>query len=157
LTHPFEIHTDASVVGLVASLHQWQNGDLRTIAFASKTLNSSERNNSTCEKECYAVVYALELWRPFIDGKLTTVVTDHQVLCWLFNCKKLKPIFARWVIRVQDFIFEVKYRPGKQNVVVDCLSRATPVESVQARVVQVEESCDASPCLKPSTDILNWI
>ena len=84
-----EIHTDASNYGLGAVLHQWQMGELKTLEYAHKTLNSYERNYSTCECECLAVVWALERWRPIIDSKVLTVVTDHQALCWLFSSKKL--------------------------------------------------------------------
>lgn len=53
------------------------------IAFASRTLSDSERKLTTTEKECLAVVYGVEKFRPFVDGAQFVVITDHASLLWL--------------------------------------------------------------------------
>ena len=166
LAHPdptgdYELHTDASGVGLGACLNQVQGGILRPIGYSSRTLNSAERNYSATEREILAVVWALEKWRPYIEGKHVVVVTDHMALTWIFTTKtNLSPRLYRWVLRVQEFDIEIKYRKGRLHVVPDALSRDhrfDPVLSVGVIDVDTGDDCDHVRCLKPTTEIIDWI
>ena len=97
----------------------------RPVQFCSKLFNKTQRNWHVSEQEIFAVIYALEKWRPYLIGKRFRVYTDHKNLQELFNrAKDFKAgKLYRWAVRIQDFDFEAKYIEGKKNIFADYLSR----------------------------------
>lgn len=160
-----EVHCDASNIGIGAMLCQRRGqGDEKKniIAFASRTLNRAERNYSASEKEILALVWALEHWRFYVESAPNTVCyTDHQALTWLWTSEKIKGRLYRWVLRLQDFKFEVHYKPGFLNLVPDALSRAPLPEKVSALSEQYVEydknECHAEDCKQDDADVVNWV
>ena len=129
LAHPdysktFIIDCDASNIGLGAVLSQpGEEKKEKPISFASRKLTGAEIKWGATELEAFAVVWALEIFRPWIDGCQVEVRTDHSPLLWLQKNVNKTPKLARWVLRLQEFNFNLQHRPGKAQVVADALSR----------------------------------
>jgi len=77
----------------------------------------------------YAVVFALEKFRPYLLGVKVTVYSDHSALKHLLENKDSKPKLIRWMLLLPEFQLEIRDKPGAKNLVVDHLSRLTIRES----------------------------
>jgi len=120
---PFKLTTDASKAGLGAVLSQDQGHGDQPVAYASNVNSPTVAKYSISELECLAVVWAVKLFRPHIYGRRFVIVTDHVALKWLMTCKEPAGRLHRWALTLQEFDFEVVYRPGRENAVADALSR----------------------------------
>lgn len=115
----FTLTTDASNFAIGAVLSQ----NSHPIAYASRTLNNSETNYATIEKELLAIVWATKYFRPYLFGVKFKIKTDHKPLVWLNNLKEPNQKLIRWKIKLNEFDYEIEYLQGKENKVADFLSR----------------------------------
>ena len=95
------------------------------IAYASRTLNTTEINYPVREKELLAIVWACKQYRPYLYGKKFTIVTDHKPLTWVFNGKDPSSRLLRWRLKLEEFDYQVVYKPGVRNTNADALGRIT--------------------------------
>ncbi|KAG8069415.1 hypothetical protein GUJ93_ZPchr0005g15482 [Zizania palustris] len=116
----FEIECDASGVGIGGVL--MQQG--RPIAYFSEKLSGPILNYSVYDKELYALVRSLETWQHYLLPKEFVIHSDHESLQHLKGQLKLNRRHAKWSEFIEYFPYIVKYKKGKENVVVDALSRS---------------------------------
>jgi len=119
----FVLQVDASNEGLGAVLTQDRTGREKVIAYASRLLSDQERNYTTTEKECLALVWAVRKFRPYLEGYRFIAITDHVALRWLMRLQEPSGRLARWIMDLQQYDFTIEYRKGTLNKVADALSR----------------------------------
>jgi hypothetical protein len=95
----------------------------RVVAYASRQLRPHEQNYPTHDLELAAVVHALKIWRHYLIGNKCEIYTDHKSLKYIFTQPDLNPRQRRWLELIKDYDLEIRYHPGKANVVADALSR----------------------------------
>ena len=122
-TKKTELRVDASNLGLGAHLVQIDDEKKQLLACASRTLLKHEKNYSTTEKECLAIVFGLKKFRPYLFGRKFVVVTDHCGLCFLMGAKDLENRLARWSLKIMDYNFDIVYNKGAKHQDADFLSR----------------------------------
>ena len=117
-TKPFEVRTDASLLGTGGVLMQ----DGRVIAYTSKKFTAPERNYHTTDQELLGLVRACQEWRCYLEGGEAKLITDHQPLTHLATKQDLSRRQARWSEFLSRFNFKILYEPGVGNV-ADPISR----------------------------------
>jgi transposase InsO family protein/predicted aspartyl protease len=142
LERPFVVATDASGVAVGAVLKQTDaTGQERILAFASRKLTPAEANYPVHDQELAAIVYAMSQWRHYLEGVQTIVYTDHNPLKYIKTQEGLNRRQVRWLEYLERFDIDVRYKPGAENIVADCLSRPpadgkpTPIENLDETLV----------------------
>ena len=130
-TDEMVVYCDASRKGLGCVLMQRK----KVIAYASRQLKIHEKNYTTHDLELGAVIFALKIWRHYLYGTRCTIYTDHKSLQHIFDQKELNMRQRRWVELLNDYDCEIKYQPGKANVVADALSRKDRVKPLRVRAL----------------------
>lgn len=121
---PYIVSTDASLKAVGCILHQLDDdGNKRVVAYASKKFNNTEQNWPTHERELFGFVYAFKKWRHYLYRSAVTIEGDHKPLTWIKTQKTLTAKQARWLERLEEFDYEVKYIPGKDLAAPDAISR----------------------------------
>ena len=108
-------------------LYQTQDGVDRVISYASRTLNEAEKNYHMHSGKLEFLGLKWAVTERFADylryGPPFVVYTDNNPLTYILTTAKLNAVGMRWVNDLADFQFSIKYRPGKENVDADYLSR----------------------------------
>ena len=105
-------------------LQKSASGFDRPVTFFSKKLSSAQRNYSTYERECLAVVAALQHFRVYLLGRPFRLQTDHRALKWLFSKEpKASARVSGWIATLMEYPVVVEYIRGKENEIADVLSR----------------------------------
>ena len=139
---PFTLHTDSSTDGLGAVLYQKQDGKLRVIAYASRSVSKAESNYPAHKLEFLALKWAVcEKFHEYLYGsKSFEVFTDNNPLTYVLTSAKLDACGQRWVAKLANYNFSIKYRCGVSNTEADALSRIKWPEALSDNV-DIDNGC----------------
>ena len=124
---PFEVHCDASDIGMAAILLQVIDGKEAVLQYASQSFTPTETRYSSYEKECLALVWAVETFHHHLKVGPFKIKTDCKSLAWL-DTKEHSSRVADWVGWLNQFDYKIEYRPGKLSQNVDGMTRQ-PIEA----------------------------
>jgi len=124
----FTLETDASDLGFGAVLMQ----EGHPVAYLSKAVCAKNQSLSTYEKECMAIILAVEKWRPYLQNQEFVIKTDHRSLLHLTEQRISTKLQQKALFKLMDLKFQIVYRAGSSNMAADALSRCHPSQTVLA-------------------------
>ena len=130
-TKTFVLETDACDKGLGAVL--MQSG--HPVAYLSKPLCPRSQTLSTYEKECMAILMAVEKWRPYLHQQHFTIRTDHKSLLYLTEQRATTKLQQKALLKLMDLNFSITYKKGITNHAADALSSCPSSEPLCAVTV----------------------
>ena len=121
-----KLSVDASKAGMGAVLLQLRKEGWHLVAYASRSLNSSEKRYAQIEKETLAILFGAERLNHYVYGTQFSVESDHKPLQAIFkkSIDNAIPRIQRMLLRLQNYDFDLNFVPGKSIRVPDALSRA---------------------------------
>jgi len=135
-TKPFIIETDASNRGVGAVLQQ----DGHPLAYVSKALSLKSQSLSTYDKECLAIMIAVDHWRSYLQHSEFFIKTDHKGLLHLDAQRLTSPWQHKALTKLMGLNFRIMYKKGSENAVVDALPRATHQDTAELVATLVMQS-----------------
>ena len=131
----FIVKTDAAnTEGIGGVLSQKDDeGRERVIAYYGRTLTIHERRYTVTEIELLAALESIKHWRPYLWGRKFHLVIDHSALRWLHTMRDTleggpASRCMRWIIRLQEYQFDIEHKPGLIHKDADGVSRlAAPI------------------------------
>ena len=123
---PFKLQVDASDIGCGSVLLQESDEGIdQPVCYFSKKFNKHQRNYSTVEKECLALILSLRHFDVYVSSPAhtVTVYTDHDPLTFLNKMRNSNKKLLRWALTLQEYPLEIRHIKGSENVIADTLSR----------------------------------
>ncbi|GJX24779.1 putative reverse transcriptase domain-containing protein [Tanacetum coccineum] len=139
----FMVYCDACLKGLGKVLMKRE----KVIAYVSRQLKIHEKNYTTHDIELGVVVFALKMWRHYLYGTKYVVFTDHKSLEHILDQKELNMRQRRWLELLSDYDCEIRYHPGKANVILEA-----QVEARKEENYRTEDLCGMIKKLEPHAD-----
>ncbi|GBG77762.1 hypothetical protein CBR_g24210 [Chara braunii] len=135
--------TDWQPEAISAILAQKGNdGREHVIKYASRTVPDERRNDSAPQGECYAVVWGIQHFHPYLYGQKFRLVTDHEPMLALKKLTNYTGMIGRWAVQLQEYDFDIVHRKTERHGNVDGLTRLR-------RPVKVPKGEEITPWKEP--------
>lgn len=134
-TKTFVIETDTSEKGVGAVLLQ----DGHPLAYISRALGPKNQVLSTYEKECLAILLAVDQWRPYLHHAEFVIKTDQKSLTRLDDQRLTTPWKHKALTKLLGLKYKILYNKGVENIVADALSRINPQDQLEVLAVSYSQ------------------
>lgn len=151
----FILTTDASGYAISGILSQGDIPNDLPVAYASRILNQAEQRYSTIERELLAICWATRYFRPYLYGRKFIIYTDHKPLVYLFSVKDPGSRLVKFRLKLEEYDYQIKYKPGKHNTNADALSRSPPEINLENLSLSKTESKGTCNTIK-ETSVPNY-
>jgi len=125
----FHLETDASEKAYGGHIYQIAEATY-SLGWHSKTYTKAQLTYATGEKELLAIISCIEHFDYFLYGRHFYIHTDHQPLTFLLTKSNPSKRLQRWMVRLANYNFTIVYKPGKENIIADSLSRMYDDEEI---------------------------
>lgn len=115
----FVLETDACATGVGAVLMQQGH----PLAFLSKALGPRNQTLSIYDKECLAILLAIDKWKAYLQHRQFTIHTDQRSLIHLGEHKFNTQIQQKAFFKLMGLQYKIVYKKGITNKAADALSR----------------------------------
>lgn len=135
----YQLVTDSSQYAVGAALHQMVNDEPIPVGFFSKKLSQAQTKYATFDRELLAAYLAVLHFKPQLEGHYVLLLSDHQPLCKAFysTTPAKSDRQQRYFSFLTEYVSDMSYIKGSQNIVADCLSR--PANAVTIDICDLPE------------------
>lgn len=77
----------------------------------------------THDLELEAIIHVLNMWTYYLPNRRFVLMSRHGGLSYLLDQPNINVRQAKWLDTLSDFDLEIRYIKGKENRVIDALSR----------------------------------
>ena len=117
---------DVSNVGIGGILYQSDG----PVSIFNRSLQDAELNYSATDREFLALVESIKKFRSYVFGRRFTVFFDHKPLGPMLASAPANSRHARYLMTLEEYDFDLQYKPGNENATADIISRLTPTCSI---------------------------